>query len=166
MSVIVRKPSLTDAAGAGMAHALTERQQFAGRVPDDYWATHTEETAMQYWHDIFGTRVQGRRIALGVTQRRVVAMCGIHDSGSTDRSGALPARSREIFYFAALSEYADPDVLQRMFDFVLPTIAPCQCWVWREDQVMRRFLRMNGFTLDGLTTVDPASGLEYSRLVR
>lgn len=166
MSVIVRAPSLTDAAGAGMASALIDRQRLTERVPDAYWQAHTEESAVAYWHDIFATRVQGRRIALGVTHRRVVGLCALAPTGRNDRSGQLAARPEEIFYFAALDDYAGPDLYQRLFDFCVPDLRPLQAWVWREDQAVRRFLRMNGFTLDGMSVRDANSGLDYSRMVR
>lgn len=166
MNVIVRQPQVTDAAGTGMAYALLEHERHDGRVDERYWQTHTEEGAVEYWHKVFRQRVQGRRIAVAVTHRRVVGVCGLELAGRTDRFGSPTARQHELFAMWALSEYATHDVYQRMFDFVVPHLAPCQCWVWREDQALRRFLRMNGFTLDGMTHEDPTSGIVYSRLVR
>lgn len=166
MRAIVRAPALTDAVGAGMACALATRQRLADRVAPEYWQGHTEETWVQYWHDLFLTRVDGRRVALAVAQRRIVGVCGVRPTGKHDRSGQVAARPVEVFAFEVLPEFADPDLYQRLFDFVIPDLRPAQAWVWRDNQELRRFFRMNGFTLDGLRHTDPDSGLEYARLVR
>ncbi|MBD3689972.1 hypothetical protein H8R18_02410 [Nanchangia anserum] len=166
MTIIVRRPALTDAAGAGMAAALIARHHLGDRVDDAYWRDHGEEAEVQRWHDIFLSPLHGTRIALALTHRRVVGICAMAPVGRNDRSGELAARERELFYFGVLPDFATDDLYQRLLDFVVADRGPVQAWVWRDDRTIRRFLRLNGFTLDGMSLSDPETGLEYSRLVR
>ncbi|AOZ72953.1 hypothetical protein BK816_06325 [Boudabousia tangfeifanii] len=54
----------------------------------------------------------------------------------------------------------------RLLEYVLPGLAPAQTWVWREDGESRDFYRDNGFTLDGMSRLEPELGVEMLRLVR
>lgn len=157
----VRAPLLTDAVGAGMAHHAIMSDIYAKA---DATFPASEEDLVNIWHEKIKD-LRGRKIAVATSARRVVGMALVEPTGPDDRGFGKPARENEIVFLAMLEEFYDQSVLQRLFDFVLPDATPAQMWVQRNDQRMRRFLRVNGFTLDGLSAVDDI-GIEYSRLVR
>uniref|UniRef100_UPI0025906AF4 hypothetical protein n=1 Tax=uncultured Varibaculum sp. TaxID=413896 RepID=UPI0025906AF4 len=72
----------------------------------------------------------------------------------------------DIAFFGIIREVYSPDIAQRLLDYVLDADTPAQAWVLRSDQVKRRFLRVNGFTMDGLSIVDEDSGQTISRMTR
>ncbi|MDO5746398.1 MAG: hypothetical protein Q4P66_01885 [Actinomycetaceae bacterium] len=160
--LIVRAPTITDAVGAGMAHHAILQELYGGLDKDI--AVSSEEELVEYWHDKI-THLRGRKIALACSSRRVVGIALLESSPEDDHGLGTPARVNELVCLHMLSDFYSQPVLQRMFDFVLPAAAPAQIWVWREDQRLRRFLRINGFILDGLSIAED-NGLEFSRLTR
>lgn len=157
----VRAPLVTDAAGAGMTHHAIMTRLYRDHDAD---FPASEEELVDIWHSKISDP-RHHKIAVATLARRVVGMALVEPTGADDRGFGKPAREREIVFLAMLEEFYDQGVLQRMLDFVLPDATPAQIWVLRNDQRMRRFLRVNGFTLDGLSAVDSIN-VEYSRLVR
>lgn len=162
--IVVRAPMITDAVGAGMAHHLILEEMYASFPQEARLPVFSEEEMVAYWHDKI-THLRGRKIALACSARRVVGMALLEPSPEDDRGLGTPARANELVCLHMLDEFYSQHVLQRMFDFVLPSAAPAQVWVWREDQRLRRFLRINGFVLDGLSIAE-SNGMEFSRLTR
>lgn len=165
MPVIVRTPTLVDAAGAAMAHRQILTETISSQVPQSYWETHTEEALLEYWHrQILQTK--GRKIAFASRGRQVVGMAYVTASPQNDHQLGPAPRALDIAFFGIIRQFYSLDLAQRLLDYVLDADTPAQAWVLRSDQVKRRFLRVNGFTLDGLSLIDEESGETISRMTR
>lgn len=165
-SVIVRAPLMTDAVGAGIAHhhILIQGYMDVDNGNVDTSAFPSEEELVDMWHQKM-SHPKGKKIAVALHSRRVIGMALLENSPCNDHGLGAPARPQTISFLATLKEYAHSTVLQRLFDFILPDALPAQAWVLRKDQYKRRFFRMNGFTLDGVSTFDDYHR-EISRLTR
>ncbi|WP_308509701.1 hypothetical protein [uncultured Varibaculum sp.] len=165
MPVIVRTPTLVDAAGAAMAHRRILTETIGSQAPDTFWEKHTEEALLSYWHQQI-LQTKGRRIAFASRGRQVVGMAYVTPSPQDDHQLGPAPRNLDIAFFGIIRESYSPDIAQRLLDYVLDADTPAQAWVLRSDQVKRRFLRVNGFTMDGLSIVDEDSGQTISRMTR
>ena len=165
MPVIVRTPTLVDAAGAAMAHHRILTETLGDQVPNNFWDKHSEEALLSYWHQQI-LQTKGRRIAFASRGRQVVGMAYVTPSPADDHQLGPAPRALDIAFLGIIHQYYSPDIAQRLLDYVLDSDAPAQAWVLRSDQVKRRFLRVNGFTMDGLSLVDEDSGQLISRMTR
>ena len=71
MSVIVRTPTLVDAAGAAMAHYQILTETIGHAAPESFWEKYTEEALVGYWHEQI-LQTKGRAIAFASRGRQVV----------------------------------------------------------------------------------------------
>ena len=165
MPVIVRTPTLVDAAGAAMAHHRILSETIGDQVPEDFWEKHSEEALLSYWHQQI-LQTKGRKIAFASRGRQVVGMAYVTPSPPNDHQLGPAPRALDIAFFGIIRQFYSPDLAQRLLDYVLDPDTPAQAWVLRSDQVKRRFLRVNGFTLDGLSLIDEDSGETISRMTR
>lgn len=165
MPVIVRTPTLVDAAGAAMAHRQILTETLGTKALDSFWDTHTEEHLLAYWHQQI-LQTKGRRIAFASRGRQVVGMAYVTPSPQSDHQLGRAPRNLDIAFFGIIRSAYSADIAQRLLDFVLDADTPAQAWVLRSDQEKRRFLRVNGFTMDGLSIVDDDSGQVFSRMTR
>ena len=165
MPVIVRTPTLVDAAGAAMAHHRILTETIGSQAPETFWEKHTEEALLSYWHQQI-LQTKGRRIAFALRGRQVVGMAYVTPSPQDDHQLGPAPRNLDIAFFGIIRGAYSPDIAQRLLDFVLDAGTPAQTWVLRSDQVKRRFLRVNGFTMDGLSIVEEDSGQTISRMTR
>ncbi|WP_122821089.1 hypothetical protein [Varibaculum vaginae] len=165
MPVIVRTPTLVDAAGAAMAHHRILIETIGSQAPDSFWQHHSEEALLSYWHQQI-LQTKGRRIAFASRGRQVVGMAYVTASPENDHQLGPAPRALDIAFFGIIRQFYSPDLAQRLLDYVLDADTPAQAWVLRSDQVKRRFLRVNGFTLDGLSLIDEESGETISRMTR
>lgn len=165
MPVIVRTPTLVDAAGAAMAHRRILTETISSQVPQSYWEKHSEEALLEYWHQQI-LQTKGRKIAFASRGRQVVGMAYVTASPDNDHQVGPAPRALDIAFFGIIREFYSQDLAQRLLDYVLDADTPAQAWVLRSDQVKRRFLRVNGFTLDGLSLIDEESGETISRMTR
>lgn len=166
MALTVRVPTLVDAARAGIAHQQILREVLANQtLPEHFWETHSEEQLMQFWRcQILESK--GARIAVLCRGRQIVGMVLIRESQANDHGMGNPARDLELRFLGIIEEFFSESDLQRLFDFVLHPATPAQTWVYRSNQRLRRFLRVNGFTLDGLSVIEEETGLLISRMTR
>ena len=165
MPVIVRTPTLVDAAGAAMAHRRILTETISTQVPQSYWEKHSEEALLGYWHQQI-LQTKGRKIAFASRGRQVVGMAYVTASPDNDHQLGPAPSALDIAFFGIIREFYSQDLAQRLLDYVLDPDTPAQAWVLRSDQVKRRFLRVNGFTLDGLSLIDEESGETISRMTR
>lgn len=165
MPVIVRTPTLVDAAGAAMAHRQILTETLGTKAPDSFWAKHTEEKLLAYWHEQV-LQTKGRRIAFASRGRQVVGMAYVRPAPQNDHQLGPAPRNLDIAFFGILRQAYSTDIAQRLLDYVLDADTPAQAWVLRSDQEKRRFLRVNGFTMDGLSVVDEDSEQMISRMTR
>lgn len=165
MPVIVRTPTLVDAAGAAMAHRQILTETLDTKAPDSFWDKHTEEKLLAYWHEQV-LQTKGRRIAFASRGRQVVGMAYVRPAPQNDHQLGRAPRNLDIAFFGILRQAYSTDIAQRLLDYVLDADTPAQAWVLRSDQEKRRFLRVNGFTMDGLSVVDEDSEQVISRMTR
>ena len=165
MPVIVRTPTLVDAAGAAMAHRQILTETLDPKAPDSFWDKHTEEKLLAYWHEQV-LQTKGRRIAFASRGRQVVGMAYVRPAPQNDHQLGRAPRNLDIAFFGILRQAYSTDIAQRLLDYVLDADTPAQAWVLRSDQEKRRFLRVNGFTMDGLSVVDEDSEQMISRMTR
>ena len=165
MPVIVRTPTLVDAAGAAMAHRQILTETLDAKAPDSFWDKHTEEKLLAYWHEQV-LQTKGRRIAFASRGRQVVGMAYVRPAPQNDHQLGRAPRNLDIAFFGILRQAYSTDIAQRLLDYVLDADTPAQAWVLRSDQEKRRFLRVNGFTMDGLSVVDEDSEQMISRMTR
>lgn len=90
----------------------------------------------------------------------------VKNTSRADRGMGPAGRDLELAFFGMTQAHYDQAALQRLFDFVLGPTTPAQIWVYRSNQRLRRFLRVNGFTLDGLSALDPDTSVLMSRMTR
>lgn len=165
MPVIVRTPTLVDAAGAGMAHRQILIETMGNQAPETFWKKYSEEALLSYWHQQI-LQTKGRRIAFASRGRQVVGMAYVTPSPANDHQLGPAPRNLDIAFLGIMRQFYSPDIAQRLLDYVLDPATPAQAWVLRSDQVKRRFLRVNGFMLDGLSLIDEDSGQMISRMTR
>ena len=158
MPVIVRTPTLVDAAGAAMAHRQILTETLGTKALDSFWETHTEEDLLAYLHQQI-LQTKGRRIAFASRGRQVVGMAYVTPSPQNDHQLGRAPRNLDIAFFGIIRSAYSADIAQRLLDYVLDAVL-------RSDQEKRRFLRVNGFTMDGLSIVDDDSGQVISRMTR
>lgn len=165
MSVIVRTPTLVDAAGAAMAHYQILTETIGHAALESFWEKYTEEALVSYWHEQI-LQTKGRAIAFASRGRQVVGMAYVRKSSLNDHNLGPAPRDLDIAFFGVIEQFYSPQVAQRLLDYVLDHDTPAQIWVLRSDQLKRRFLRINGFTMDGLSLIDEESGQFISRMTR
>ena len=93
-------------------------------------------------------------------------MAYVRKSSLNDHNLGPAPRDLDIAFFGVIEQFYSPQVAQRLLDYVLDHDTPAQIWVLRSDQLKRRFLRINGFTMDGLSLIDEESGQFISRMTR
>ncbi|MDY2942048.1 MAG: hypothetical protein SOS98_07025 [Varibaculum sp.] len=161
----IRPPGPADAVGLGLAWRAILREQLSGAVDEAYWESFTEEDSIEFWHKRLADR-GGRRIAVATQSHRIVGLALLEPAPGDDHGYGQPARNVELRAIGVLSGLTIDTALSRLYDYVLPDPVPAQCWVYRINMSLRRFLRTRGFGLDGLSAIDEATGLEISRMVR
>ena len=161
MQVIVRHPHLTDAISAGVAvcRAATDRGD-APLTDRDEW----ESDVVAQWRQIIAA-VPDTQVGLACYGRRVV---GYAATAPTAQFGVQtefrPVRETELRFFGVLADYSSTALLQRLIDFVMPTIIPVQAWLPESDSDTRAFLRTQGLAFDG--AVATVNGVKMRRVVR
>lgn len=151
----------SDAQGCARVHHAGWVETYSDLIPASHWATDTVESRVKTWETWLEAGIPA------VVAEADGEVAGIAVAGEArPHEGIEPVRERQLFLLYVVDRFHGSGMGQALLDAVLPDGAEAQLWVADPNPRARRFYERNGFSPDGVTSVDDELRLTEVRLVR
>lgn len=149
MTVVLRKPSLEDAADLGRVHQQCWVETYDGLVSQEFWEHSTEARRIGMWERMLRRTEPERRLVVAEVDGEIVGFALAGPFLAREHPGYDPVHTFEVRMLYLLRAHHGTGIGQHLLDAVLAADEPAQLWVAERNPRAQAFYRRNGFVADG-----------------
>lgn len=164
MAVILREPSIEDAADLGRVHQQCWVETYVDLVPPGFWDHSTEARRIGMWERMLRRSDFGRRLVLAEVDGRIVGFALAGAAVDREHPDAPPEQSIEIRMLYLIRSLHGSGIGQQLLDAVLFPGEAAQLWVAEQNPRAQAFYRRNGFVADGIRDPHAHQGTDLSAM--
>lgn len=150
MTVVLRTPTLEDAADLGRVHQQCWVETYDELVTPDFWEHSTEARRIGMWERMLRRSEPGRRLVAAEVDGEIVGFALAGAFLAREHPGFDPVHALEIRMLYLLRAHHGSGIGQQLLDAVLAADEPAQLWVAERNPRAQAFYRRNGFEADGI----------------
>ena len=164
MAVILREPSIEDAADLGRVHQQCWVETYVDLVPEEFWDHSTEARRIGMWERMLRRSETGRRLMLAEVDGSVVGFALAAASVAREHPEAPAEDSIEIRMLYLTRSHHGSGIGQQLLDAVLFPGEAAQLWVAEQNPRAQAFYRRNGFLADGIRDPHAHQGTDLAAM--
>ena len=149
MSLVLRPPTLEDAADLGRVHQQCWVETYDSLVTPEFWEHSTEARRIGMWERMLRRDEPGRRLVVAAVDGEIVGFALAGPFLAREHPGHEPAHDLEVRMLYVLRSHHGTGIGQQLLDAVLSVDEPAQLWVAERNPRAQAFYRRNGFEPDG-----------------
>jgi ribosomal protein S18 acetylase RimI-like enzyme len=164
MAVLLREPTLEDAADLGRVHQQCWVETYENLVPPEFWEHSTEARRIGMWERMLRRREPSRRLVVAEVDDSIVGFALAGAALSRDHPDVQPAEALEIRMLYLKRSHHGSGLGQQLLDSVLFAGEAAQLWVAEQNPRAQAFYRRNGFAPDGMRDTRPHQGTDLTAI--
>lgn len=149
MTVVLRTPTLEDAADLGRVHQQCWVETYDTLVTPEFWEHSTEARRIGMWERMLRRTETGRRLVVAEVDGSIVGFALAGPYLAREHPGHAPVHELEVRMLYVLRAHHGTGIGQQLLDAVLAADEPAQLWVAERNPRAQAFYRRNGFEADG-----------------
>lgn len=168
MTVVLREPTLEDAAELGRVHQLCWVETYEALVPPEFWEHSTEARRIGMWERMLRRNAGDLRLVLAEEDGSIVGLAAAGPVLTREHPGHEPAEAREVQMLYLLRSHHGSGIGQQLLDAILRPDEGAQLWVAEQNERAVAFYLRNSFSPDGVRDEEAHRGTDLTaiRLVR
>jgi ribosomal protein S18 acetylase RimI-like enzyme len=164
MAVLLRKPSLDDAADLGRVHQQCWIETYSELVPPDFWEHSTEARRIGMWERMLRRSEPARRLILAEVDGSIVGFALAGTAVAREHPDSPPAETLEVRMLYVTRSHHGSGIGQQLLDAVLSPGEAAQLWVAEQNPRAQAFYRSNGFLPDGIRDPHAHEGTDLTAI--
>ncbi len=168
MDLVLRNPTIEDAADLGRAHQQSWVETVGAVVTADFWEHSTEARRIGMWERMLRRSDDARRLCVAEIDGVIVGAALAGPPVPREHPDHPPVCDLEIRILFLLRAHHGSGIGQKLLDSVFRSGEDAQVWVVERDLLTRAFYRRNGFVADGGrdSRKQPSGDLSAIRMLR